>query len=138
MPDPHHQPTRRLIYSSTAVGDDRDVDLSDILQSSRVNNALDGITGLLWSDGREYVQVVEGAGLAVAETFERIRSDPRHRDVAVLSDQADVERAFIYWTMAQLVPGEDSLEIRHHLNHLLRDAPPEVRSAFSNRQIVAR
>ena len=136
VPQSQHQPIRRLVYTSVAAGPSRKVDHADILQSSRVNNALDGITGLLWSDGREYVQVIEGAEGAVNETFGKIRVDPRHCDVAILSDHTGMERAFAYWTMATIDTAEDAFKVRAHLDRFMQDAPEEVRRAFQTRQIA--
>jgi hypothetical protein len=135
VPDSQDQPVRRLVYVSVAVGTDRKTDRADILRSSRVNNALDGVTGLLWSDGDEYVQVVEGSETAVAAVFERIRADPRHSDVVILSDQKDLDRAFAYWTMAAAYPGDDVSTIRPHLDRFMRDAPEDVRQALVQRHI---
>ena len=126
MNDLDHADVRRIVYSSVAVRRD---DLPAILTQSRSNNGLNGISGILYADGRRYLQVIEGTPEAVAHVFARIRSDPRHADVRVLSDERSGERIFGDWTMAS-VPEEGGDLVRARLAGLLRNAPDDVRALF--------
>lgn len=74
-------------------------DLEMIALSSRRNNALDGITGLLLSDGIDIVQVVEGVPEAIEDLVGRLCSDPRHQDLEVVYDRPAERRAFPDWNM---------------------------------------
>jgi hypothetical protein len=89
-------PLRQIVYHSVACGR---IDTASILEQSRHNNALDGLTGVLWLRNRHFVQVLEGHALSVAETFARISRDPRHEDITILSDQEIETREFGYWSM---------------------------------------
>lgn len=121
---------RRLIYASAAAGVDQRRDHLDILRQSRANNGLNGISGLLWTDGTSYLQLLEGAPEAVSITFDRIAADPRHRDVRIVSDGIEPERAFGDWVMASLPAERDGTVLRERVNRFLRLAPEDVRTAF--------
>ena len=112
-----------------ACSDER-VELDPIYDASRHNNALDGVTGLLFSDGRRFVQVLEGSHVSIADTFRRIMLDPRHRDLEVLHDTPVAERQFGTWSMADRRRGERADEFDDRVRHLLRRASPAIRDAF--------
>ncbi|MCU6455268.1 BLUF domain-containing protein [Sphingomonas sp. A2-49] len=113
---------RQIFYHSRAVGR---ADVSAIMASSKRNNGMDGITGMLVFDGRTFMQVLEGPDDSVATTFARIQSDPRHTDVTVISDHTITERDFAYWSMELLDPGQPSDDalwrLRRRLEHFDRD-----------------
>lgn len=93
----------RVLYCSRMClpyGAERiDEEISRILAASRRNNARGAITGgLLFSEGC-FAQVLEGPVDGVAQTFERIQCDQRHREVTVLDAQAIRSRQFPAWSM---------------------------------------
>ena len=55
-------------------------------------NLESGITGVLMASGGLFFQILEGPEGAVDETWERIREDPRHKDVLLLNSESKVER----------------------------------------------
>ena len=120
---------RQLFYVSLATSE-RGEALDPIYEASRHNNAIDGVTGLLLSDGRRFVQVLEGPSASVRETFRRIMLDPRHRDVEVVRDGEVAEREFGTWSMADRRRGARAAAIDARLRQLLRWASPELRAAF--------
>lgn len=121
---------RQLLYVSRSAPDGRAVPLDAIYEASRHNNAIDGLTGLLFSDGRRFVQVLEGSDEAVAATMARIRADPRHQDIVVLRDAAVAAREFGMWSMADRRRGETAEEFDERLRRLLQSASPAVRQDF--------
>lgn len=96
---PAHQEIHQLIYVSFAVRDFDQEDLKSILETSRKHNALHDITGLLLCSNRNIVQILEGSKEAVRDLFDRIRVDPRHHKVTLLSFEKVNEREFERWTM---------------------------------------
>ena len=76
------------------------------------------------------VPAAERAPEAVAITFDRIAEDPRHRDVRIVSDRIESERAFGDWTMASLPAERDGTVLRERVSRFLHDAPDDVRTAF--------
>lgn len=92
---------RQLVYISTArapVIDD--ALLEAILSASRRNNDAAGISGLLLAGGRRFLQALEGPDDAVAETYDRIKADPRHFAFVMLADKPIDTPEFGEWSMA--------------------------------------
>lgn len=117
----------QLVYISSAVGQ---VDGEAVLAVSRRNNARDGLTGLLYADGRRFLQVLEGERAAVEWAYQRIAIDPRHRALVVLSQRDVAEREFGPWEMAERAPGADGEALLERIDHLLTRAAPSVRATF--------
>lgn len=92
---------RRIIYiSRSRIGNDTDK-LDAIVGRSSAINAVAGITGMLWWDGANFAQVLEGPHQAVGQAMQRISSDIRHTDIAVVFDRAVAGRMFGEWGMRQ-------------------------------------
>ncbi|MFO1417978.1 MAG: BLUF domain-containing protein [Methylotetracoccus sp.] len=88
-----------LIYVSQAAKPMSDDDLKILLQFARQKNERLGITGmLLYRDGF-FMQALEGQHETVDALFERIRQDPRHRDVLRIYRDPVKARSFPDWTM---------------------------------------
>lgn len=120
---------RRIIYSSRATGSNLRDDHQSILAESRRNNGLDGISGILWIRGDRYLQLLEGPPDSIADTFDRIVSDPRHIAVTVLADEPAVERQFGDWAMAG-EPGDRPEDSLLRLRGLLRNTDSEIARFF--------
>uniref|UniRef100_UPI0035CA3088 BLUF domain-containing protein n=1 Tax=uncultured Sphingomonas sp. TaxID=158754 RepID=UPI0035CA3088 len=121
---------RRILYVSVGTAPGNAADLSAILQQSRHNNALDGITGLLWSDGKRFVQAIEGPADSVTATFERIRADPRHDAIVVLQDEIITARDFGGWTMAHRRASDSADAADAHMARILVNASDAIRDQF--------
>lgn len=89
-----------LIYVSTSVKLLNDEELLDILKVSRENNSSREVTGLLLYKGGNFMQVLEGPDEVVEALYEMIKTDPRHKDVFVLSREQISNRQFPAWEMA--------------------------------------
>ena len=89
----------RLLYASRAAEGVGPEELGAILRKSRQNNPGHGVTGLLCLSGGIFLQVLEGGRLPVSALYNRISSDPRHRDVVLLSYDEIAERRFAGWSM---------------------------------------
>lgn len=90
----------QLAYISTSRQAVDQALLDDILASSRRNNESCGVTGLLVSGGKRFLQVLEGPDQAVLTTYARIQNDLRHFAFVVLATRPVTERAFGEWSMA--------------------------------------
>jgi hypothetical protein len=94
---------RRVIYiSRSRVGSDH-AELDAIVARSTSLNEAAGITGMLWSNDACFAQVLEGEHDAVGETMDRIRADPRHFDIDIVSDRTILHRVFGEWGMIRAV-----------------------------------
>jgi len=120
---------RQLVYISTATPR-IDPNPADILATSRRNNARDGVSGLLWFDGKRFLQALEGEEAVVARTFERIGADPRHRALVILSDRQVETREFGAWAMDLRLPGVDPDRAAARIAMLAAGAAPDVRATF--------
>ena len=96
----------QLVYISTSreVLDPQVLD--HILTVSRRNNAAAGVTGLLLSGGRRFLQALEGPEDKVRATYERIFGDPRHFAIVELSRREIASRQFGEWAMGYNAGGE--------------------------------
>jgi hypothetical protein len=68
----------QITYVSSANPAVGPVDAEPILDISRHCNLRDGVTGLLYSDGGRFMQVIEGPDDLTDATMDRIRRDRRH------------------------------------------------------------
>ena len=117
----------QLVYISSAVAAP---DTAPILAVSRHNNMRDDITGLLYADGKRFLQVLEGPAEAVETTYARIAADPRHRAVVQLSRRTVAAREFGQWRMAERLPDELGASFVARVEALIAGAAPDVRATF--------
>ncbi|MES2753735.1 MAG: BLUF domain-containing protein [Pseudomonadota bacterium] len=127
---------RQILYvSDSRIGRD-EAALDRIMERSRRNNALDGITGLLWSDGRRFAQVIEGGDEAIAAVLARIAADDRHVNLRIVQDMPIYARAFGDWSMERPAVLPDAAIYEERMLARLAQGTDRWRSTFS--QIVAR
>jgi len=117
---------RQIVYISS-VRRHVPVDPATILSASRRNNARARVTGLLFFDGKRFLQALEGDDAAVDAAFARIQRDERHHALVVLSNRTIAAREFGEWAMAYGAPGEDQAAA---LTRLTANADPAVRATF--------
>ena len=92
----------RLLYASRALAPIAPEALMTILRQSKANNPSHGITGVLCCSQDIFLQVLEGGRSAVNRLYNRIVTDPRHKDVELLSYEQINERRFAGWSMGQV------------------------------------
>lgn len=120
---------RQLVYISS-IRRQVAVDPVTILAQSRRNNARARVTGLLFFDGKRFLQALEGEDAAVDATFARIQQDDRHHALVVLSNRVIEQREFGEWAMAYSSPGEDNAAALDRVAKLSAAADPAVRATF--------
>ena len=98
--------------------------------ASRRHNDVAGVTGLLFTDGMRFLQVLEGERAAVSTTFQRIQADPRHHAVVILSDREIDKRQFGKWAMAYKLSTDSDETLNSKLRKLLEEAPEHIRQTF--------
>ena len=120
----------QLVYVSSVSPNAADADPATILAASRANNRRDGITGLLYSDGARFLQALEGPEDKVEAALARIKADPRHRAIVILSRRTVDARAFGDWAMAHRMPGTDADQFIARVRRLVAGASADVRATF--------
>jgi hypothetical protein len=120
----------QLLYISSSKLGQPPIDLDALLQQCQTNNRRDGVTGLLYTDGRRFLQVLEGAKDTIDDTFLRILADPRHHALVLLSRRLIAQREFGEWAMARRAFGVGHDEFMTRIGDLCRDADPNIRGTF--------
>ncbi len=109
---------RYISEFSDALGPD---ELRQVAADSARNNKRDQITGLLISAGNLFFQLLEGPPAAVDECYRRIKEDPRHTNVVLLSmELGDMERLCPDWDMKGIDLNDESLERLDLLRGVMR------------------
>lgn len=120
---------KALTYTSWARPGIQSAEVEAVLESSRVNNPLEGITGLLIFNGVAFMQILEGGEAAIDELVTKLAADPRHWNMSIRDRRAIASRAFPSWSMAYLrlddgeFVGEEAVK-----KALTRDLPPSIRN----------
>lgn len=101
------QPFHTIVYCSQAAHHMGKEVIDHIITTSRRNNPRFGITGLLTFGSGFFFQWLEGPEDNVTNLFKTISSDPRHRNVVLLTQENEFrERIFPNWDM-ELVKAQD-------------------------------
>jgi hypothetical protein len=108
-----------LIYHSknNLQADDRGQlsNLREILAKAQSKNSQNGVTGYLIFDKSYFIQILEGDSETVMSTFERIKGDRRHMEIAVVETREIAMRSFGSWTMGAAMRSLDHEEV--YLRH---------------------
>lgn len=88
-----------LVYVSVATKPMIDEELRELLTICRQNNQALDVTGMLLYRDRFFIQALEGENSVVEKLFDKIRQDPRHRNVMKVYKNIVKERSFGNWSM---------------------------------------
>ncbi len=88
-----------VVYVSRALVARGSAPAQSMLDSSRRNNARDGLTGFLHREGDTFLQYLEGPSAPLEATWRRILADPRHRSIRMLHAGEMPVRLFPDWEM---------------------------------------
>jgi len=72
-----------ISYVSSARNDLPVQDVKNILDQTNKFNKLQGITGILLYNDKNFFQLIEGEKQIVLDLYERISSDPRHQNYTI-------------------------------------------------------
>lgn len=119
----------QLVYVSSATPGET-VSIGQILNASRRNNTRDAITGLLYSNGKRFLQALEGPEEKVLAAMARIQQDGRHRAIVVLSSRTVETREFGDWAMAHHDGDAQGEAAIAKVGALVANAAPSVKATF--------
>ena len=89
-----------ILYLSQVCTPLREDDLKRLLEKSRANNQRRNITGILLYCDRQFMQLLEGEEVDVAQLYTQLAQDPRHTGLIKLADKPIAHRSFAEWSMA--------------------------------------
>lgn len=81
-------------------------DLLDILLCSRKENLTHDVTGVLVTNHKVYLQVIEGPSAVVKNLIGHIACDQRHLDFKIVGQQTSDIRLFQEWSLAAISTGK--------------------------------
>lgn len=106
-PGPQLPLLHQVAYCSRAAREVDDSDVDRIVATARRTNPRQGITGLLVFGSGVFFQWLEGPRDHVTGLMARIKHDPRHDEVVMLSQSEEVrERLFPDWSMELVTPDQ--------------------------------
>lgn len=108
----------QVAYMSAARAPLSEAGLSDILDTSKQNNARDEITGILMYHDQLFFQVLEGDRTLVKMCYARILCDPRHSAISLMWENEVEKRTFSSWSMGYAGPDEIGLYSGQQLTSL--------------------
>jgi hypothetical protein len=98
-----------ITYVSAAVKILSQEALLNLLQRSRDNNAVFGISGLLLYKNGNFIQTIEGPEQHVRQLYNNICNDKSHHRMITIFDESIEERAFPQWSMGFLNLGQNEV-----------------------------
>ena len=123
----------QLLYVSTAAQGLAQNDLDDIVGGAVARNASLEVTGSLYYNGRNFMQLLEGPAPAVHDLMDSIRRDPRHSGVVMIKELTGSPSVFAAWNMrivrCRPTPQECRADVANDLPAELDD---ELRKLMTN------
>lgn len=110
----------RIVYVSTSSNPIQDLergihkDVGRILMQSRKNNPKQKVGGVLYFSNNYFFQCLEGEQQAVNNLYQKISTDPRHKNVQTISVKRIDQRLFTNWSMKYVA-------LRDNVTRLLQD-----------------
>ena len=112
---------RRLAWSSVPSSSFSVASLDEIVASARRNNERHHVSGMMLFTGVHFLGVLEGAEWDLANLWQKLGRDERHRDLRRIGDVLCGDRWFPRWMMSRT----DSADVRAQIESL---RSPQVRS----------
>jgi NADH dehydrogenase FAD-containing subunit/class 3 adenylate cyclase/uncharacterized membrane protein YphA (DoxX/SURF4 family) len=116
-----HGGIKRIMYVSTMHAHFTDEEITELGRLSSLNNNRLGLTGVLISVHEYFFQILEGPEGVLDQLIEKIRNDPRHRDLTILSVEYNLpDRLFTDWGMRTVCLNEESGVLLQSIRMMLR------------------
>ena len=85
---------KTICYISDSMNNESLKNLEDLYLKARTNNSKNNITGILIYLDRNFLQVLEGEEEIVDDTFKKISTDSRHKNIFNIIDTTTEQRIF--------------------------------------------
>ncbi|QSE96163.1 BLUF domain-containing protein [Fulvivirga lutea] len=89
----------QLVYVSNRKPNCTQEEISKILESCKKNNPPLDITGILLYSKKKFIQLVEGESKVITGLYDKIKTDPRHSEVRMISLSPIKQKSFPSWHM---------------------------------------
>jgi len=89
----------QLVYVSNRKANCTTEEIEKILTSCKQNNPPLNITGVLLYSEVKFIQLVEGDAKVIMGLYDKIKKDPRHSNVMMISYNTIKEKSFPSWHM---------------------------------------
>jgi len=89
----------QIVYYSEATKVFTEQDCIDLLVKANQYNRARDITGCLVYANNKFIQMLEGEHDVVSELYERIKNDPRHRNILTIIEMSVSQKLFPSWSM---------------------------------------
>lgn len=100
-----------LVYFSQAVPGLTIDQIDDLTLDAAARNQVAGVTGILLSDGRHFLQYIEGPEDGMHLAYSRILNSRSHTEIVELGRSRGGTRLFPYWSMRWIPVEEPELRI---------------------------
>jgi hypothetical protein len=88
-----------LVYVSTRKPICTEIEIQKILNSCERNNRDIDITGVLLYSDTQFIQYIEGPYSIIISLYDKIKTDPRHKNPVLISNSPIEKRLFPSWQM---------------------------------------
>lgn len=100
-----------MTYASRANPDVSAKDFNEILQQAQVNNAANGITGMLTFNKDYFLQTIEGSRAQINRLLYSLMADQRHHDLQLIETREIKHREWSKWSMNYASPTEENAAV---------------------------
>lgn len=126
---------KAICYISNIVGDPKKDTIKELIDFVKENNTKHEITGILILKNKHFFQILEGEPERIDRLFNKIKIDPRHKNIIILLDtniegrifndynggkfeifqeHADMKKLYLYlsWIKnAEYIPADELIEL---------------------------
>ncbi|MDO1451595.1 BLUF domain-containing protein [Rhodocytophaga aerolata] len=129
----------QLVYVSSRKNTCNDFEIEKILAACQKNNPHVDATGVLLYSQDKFIQYLEGEAKQLLALFDKIKQDPRHEKVRMISYGPIKEKAFPSWHMATKKLSKKDVDYKTHISlqdkkifaQLLQGEQPEASKVLS-------
>ncbi len=100
-----------MTYASRANPNVSAKDFNEILKQAQINNAANGITGMLTFNKDYFLQTVEGPRAQINRLLHGLIADERHYDLQVIETRELTHREWSQWSMNYASPTEKNAAV---------------------------
>ncbi|OEZ02334.1 MULTISPECIES: BLUF domain-containing protein [Stenotrophomonas] len=104
-------PLHALVYCSQALPGLTLYQIDELAKDAAAHNLIAGVTGVLLTDGKKFLQYIEGPEEGVALAYSRITNATSHMSIVELGRSRGGPRRFPYWSMRWLPVEPEDLRI---------------------------